>query len=239
MIIKAEGIIFRSIKYSETSLIVDIFTREHGILSFIISGVRKKKSTISAAMLQVMNIVDIVAYTKNNQSLGRITEIKNNYVHKDLLYDFIKSAIGIFLIELSRNCIKEKEANINVYDFIKEYLINIDNKEEQLGLAPIIYMIQFSKHLGFYPHDNYSDKFNLFDWRAGIFVAEARTTTIDQVSSLYFNKLIKFSSDTNLDINIPKDERQIIMKSLLNYYQYHIESFKPLKSYDILEELMK
>lgn len=240
MIIKAEGIILRSFKYSETSLIVDLFTKEHGILSFIISGVRKKNAKISAAMLQVMNIVDIVGFNKKNQGLGRITEIKNNYIHKDLLYDFIKSSIGIFVIELSRNCLKEKEVNESVYSFMKNSLIYIDESDFKLDILPILYMIHFSRHLGFYPNNNYSESMNIFDWKEARFISQndQHIHCMDKTTSMYFAQLL--STDIRLisDVIIPKQDRKLIMDHLLNYYQYHVESFKPLKSHQVLEEIM-
>ena len=63
------GIIFRKIKYSETSLIVDIFTKEKGIRTFIFSGVRKAKAKVSAAMIDHMNIVNIIAYDKESSKV--------------------------------------------------------------------------------------------------------------------------------------------------------------------------
>lgn len=241
MLIKTEGIIFRSFKYSETSLIIDVFTKEHGLLSFIISGVRKKKSTVSAAMLQVMNIVDIVAYTKNNNSLGRITEIKNNYVHHNLLYDFVKSSIGVFIIELSRNCIKEKEPNIHFFDFIKTNLIYLDNASEGLSFFTLLYLVKFSKYLGFYPHDNYSDSHILFDWREGCFVQplDQNHYTTNERTSYFIHQLLNTSLDSLNELILKKKERQVVMDLLLKYYKYHVESFKELKSYAVLEEIMK
>jgi len=56
------GIVFRKLPYSETSVIVDIFTLEHGLMSYIISGVRKARARTSASVLEVMTVVDMLAY---------------------------------------------------------------------------------------------------------------------------------------------------------------------------------
>ena len=82
--IKTRGIIFRSIKYSETSIIADIFTEEKGLRSFIISGVRTKKAKVSASIMQVMTLVDLVAYFRENKDLHRIKEIKVEHVYTSL-----------------------------------------------------------------------------------------------------------------------------------------------------------
>ena len=62
MIIKTRGILLKTTKYSETSLICKILTEERGLKSYIISGVRKKKGKTSAGLLQVMSILDLVVY---------------------------------------------------------------------------------------------------------------------------------------------------------------------------------
>ena len=59
MLIKTRGIIFKSIKYSETSLILDVYTEELGLQKYIISGVRSKKARTTAGMLQIMSLLDL------------------------------------------------------------------------------------------------------------------------------------------------------------------------------------
>ena len=102
MIFKSLGIVFRTVKYSETSVIADIYTQERGMRSYIISGVRAKQARTSMSILQVMSLVDIVAYGREDKSLNRIKEIKSAYVYQTLPYDVRKTAIGMFILELAR-----------------------------------------------------------------------------------------------------------------------------------------
>ena len=46
MLLKTRGIVFRAIHYSETSLIVDIYTEERGLQKYIISGVHSPKARV-------------------------------------------------------------------------------------------------------------------------------------------------------------------------------------------------
>ncbi|MBK9016857.1 MAG: recombination protein O N-terminal domain-containing protein [Saprospiraceae bacterium] len=59
MLIKTRGIVFKAKKYSETSVIVDVFTEEKGLRSYIVSGVRSKRPTVSAGLLQPMTPVEL------------------------------------------------------------------------------------------------------------------------------------------------------------------------------------
>ena len=93
MLIKTRGIIFRSIKYSETSIITDIFTEEKGLRTYIISGVRKKNARVSASLLQVMSLVDLVVYHRDDKDMTRIKEIKAAHIYQSLPFEIAKSSI--------------------------------------------------------------------------------------------------------------------------------------------------
>ena len=81
---KSNGIVFRSIKYGETSIITDIYTREKGLRSFLISGVRRSRSRMSASLFQHGNILEMVAYDKESGKLGRIREVQSAYLYREI-----------------------------------------------------------------------------------------------------------------------------------------------------------
>src|SRR5690606_27448832 len=87
MLLKTRGIVFRSVKYSETSLIVDIYTEEKGLRKYIISGVRKARSSVSAGLFQVMSLVDIVGYEREGKDLNRLKEIRPAYIFRAIPFD--------------------------------------------------------------------------------------------------------------------------------------------------------
>ncbi|MBL0101072.1 MAG: recombination protein O N-terminal domain-containing protein [Saprospiraceae bacterium] len=105
----SSGIIFRTIKYSETSIICDIYTREKGMKSFIVSGVRTARSGSKAAIYRHLNIVNIIAYEQESDKLARIKEISLQYHYKLINTDVILSSMAIFMLEVCRNAIREKK----------------------------------------------------------------------------------------------------------------------------------
>ena len=118
MLIKTRGIIFKAIKYSETSLIVDIYTEEKGLRKYIISGVRSKKGQGKASLLQVMSMVDLVVYEREDKELNRIKEIKAGHVFQGIPFDLSKGVIGLFMAELARKTIKEATSNPELFQFL-------------------------------------------------------------------------------------------------------------------------
>ncbi|HSV89051.1 MAG TPA: recombination protein O N-terminal domain-containing protein, partial [Bacteroidales bacterium] len=59
---KDSGIVLHSFKYGETGVIARIYTGGFGLLSFIVSGVRKTRARVQYSYLQPLTQVDLVFY---------------------------------------------------------------------------------------------------------------------------------------------------------------------------------
>src|SRR6266576_857317 len=98
MIHRTRGIVFRTIKFSETSVVSKIYTEKFGMQSYIVNGVRSEKSKTKAAQLQVMSILEMEVYHQENRNLNRIKEMRPAYVFTSLLFEPLKSSIGLFMM---------------------------------------------------------------------------------------------------------------------------------------------
>ena len=72
MLKKTEGVVLSAIRYKESSIIVRIFSRELGLKSYIINGVRTQGAKSKAALYQPMTLLDLVVYEKEGAGLQRI-----------------------------------------------------------------------------------------------------------------------------------------------------------------------
>jgi len=236
---KSIGIVFRSIKYSETSLILDIFTREKGMRSFIVSGVRSSKSKNKASLYQHLNILDLVAYDKDNK-LARIKECKIEHYYQRLTFDVVRSSIGLFLLEVCKNAIKEKEENIELFDFIYNRLTLLDSDTPlNFGLFPIKFLLELSQYIGFLPYNNQDSNNTYFDLYNGRFIPEM--TEQKYVSSKEVSTNIAIITKTEMtqlnSLSIPKSLRNQIIDDLIIYYRLHIDQFKELKTLQVLRTI--
>ncbi|MBT8233074.1 MAG: DNA repair protein RecO [Saprospiraceae bacterium] len=230
---KYEGIIFKSLKYSESSLILDIYTKEAGLLSFIVSGVRKAKSRI-ANVFHPMNIINLIAYYSEDK-LSRIKEGNLNVRYEDMSFNVIKSSIAMFVVDLSRNAIQEKEANEELYTFLKTYLCSIDDGSLNLKYVPLDFSIRLSRYLGFEITNNYTVLDKYFDLKEGLFVDRnvKHNYILNETQSLNLHHILN-----GKETEITKAERNDLLDHIINYYQYHIEGFRPLKSLAVLRAVL-
>ena len=62
MLINTKAIVFKSVKFQESSLIVKMFTETHGVQTFMVKGVRSVRANGKAAMFQSGMLLDIIMY---------------------------------------------------------------------------------------------------------------------------------------------------------------------------------
>lgn len=239
---ESTGIIFRKIKYSETSLIVDIFTREKGIRSFIFSGVRKAKAKVSAALIDHMNIVNMVAYDKDNGKLARVKEIHLDYSYRNITTDVVKSSLGIFLLEMTRDCIQEKEPNEELFDFITGWYKYLDSCEHQLSCFHLMYLLGLSRFLGFEPNNDFDEiERTQFDLLDGSFVHISSTSKyllpVDR--SIFIRQLLSADMTQLEYIRIPKHMRDELLKDIIKFYRLHIDNFREPKSLPVIQAVLR
>ncbi len=235
-IFKTKGIVFRSTKYGETSLILDIYTQEKGLRSFIVSGVRRPKAKMPASIFQHLNIIDLVAYDKI-EKLGRIKECSINHIYKNIPFDLRRSSVGIFILEVARNSILEQEINLGLFDFLHGFLLDLDSMESTLvAHVPIKFLLEMSRHLGFFPMTNFSKINKYFDLQAGRFTdnPHGKYTSDAKVSegvhTYLCTPLKKLPS-------IARPLRNLIIDDLWVYYRLHIEGIRHIKSLDVLRDV--
>jgi len=168
MIISTKGIVFRSVKYSETSFITDIYTEAKGLQVFIISGVRKSKTTTGAGLFQPGSLVDIVAYYRDDKKMHRIKEAKLGFSFREIPFSIHKMAVSVFITELCSKTVKESEPNPVVFQFLWDSYVFLDETNESIANIPVSFMSKLTTFLGFKPQVS-GGHTPIFDLSEGVF----------------------------------------------------------------------
>lgn len=239
MIVASEGIVLRTIKYSDTSVISKIYTREKGMLSFLILGVYSKKAAIKPSMLQPLQPLELHFYFHQNKTLFKIKELRPSVILNNLHYDLNRSSIAVFMAELINKSIQEEETHPALYDFLMKSILMLDSLKSSLANFPLFFLLEYSKVLGFYPHNNYSAETPCFELQQGMFTNKSDNDSyfILPPASDYFEKMLETSFEQFDTLAIPKQTRQLLLKKLIAYYQVHLHGFKNLNSLQVLEDM--
>lgn len=240
MLLKTSGIIIKTTKYSDSSIIVKIYTRKLGLQSYIINGVRSKKSKNKSALFQALSVVDIEVLHSEKRTLQRITEINFSKHFNQIYLDIIKSSIVIFINELLYKVLKEEHPDEELFDFITSSIELLDNSTENCSNFPIFFMVELTKYLGFYPQNNYSNTNCYFDLQEGYFISNEpnRPYFVGNEISVFLNEIFNSSFLNFYSIKLNNSVRKKIVTALLEFYALHIHAFNEMKSHKVLEEII-
>ena len=238
MLHNTRGIIFRQTKYSETSIIVKIYTELFGLQSYLIKGIRNKKSLIKPALLEHLTLVDLIAYHKEKKDIQHIKEIKIGYPLKTIHTDIRKSSIIIFLNEILYKVIREEEANPSLFSFLYNSIQSLDLQEKSISNFHLIFLIHLTKYLGFFPNNNYSPQCSYFNLQEGIFTSNKSDLIAEKPFSEYLSKLTITGLEKQEMFSILPQHRNDLLEIILKYYQLHLPVALNIKSHHVLQTVL-
>lgn len=239
MLHKSRGIILKSTHYSESSLVVHIFTEKFGIQSYLLQGVRKNKSKIRTSMLQPLHLLQMVVYHKENNGLQRISELRNDPNLNNISRDVVKTSLSLFICELLYQTLKEHPSDEELFDFLFKAIELLDLAEESVANFHLWFMLKYTKYLGFYPQI-LSKNHLYFDMKNAQFVDSIPEHPIfmNEVCSHLMLLFMQSNFDEIKNIKINSENRKQLLMDLIRYYEWHIPGFKGLKSHHVLEEVL-
>ncbi|MGL4346987.1 MAG: DNA repair protein RecO [Chitinophagaceae bacterium] len=245
-LVSTKGIVLRSVKYSETSLVVTIYTRQLGTQSYIVSGVRssQKSSNGKANYFVPAAILDLVVYNNRLKNLNRIKEFKWDYLYQHLFFDIYKNTIAIFCIELLQKTLKQPDIHFELYDFLYENLMLLDATKNSKILAnfPIYFMGQIVYYLGLKILNNYNEKNQIFNIQEGCFTHEAfnNVSYIEGELAYHLSQCIQIKNIGELaTLHINNSMRTQLIGVMEHFFQFHITDFGKIYSLPILQQILR
>jgi len=267
MLHSTRGIVFHSLKYSETSVIVKIYTELFGIQSYLVKGVRNQRSKIRPGLFQSVALLDLVVYHKAKQSLQAIKEVRLAHPYRSIPFDIRKSSVALFINELAYKTIREEEPNPALFGFLWETCMALDNTGESVSCYPVRFTVQMMHYLGIHPRNNHSPEAAVFNLREGLFQAAVpdHQHYLDAGNSHMFSGLLRACEETgerngetanceaitntrkntsdvskwrDSEIFMDPGSRNRMLETLLLYYQLHLPGFKGVQSHHILHEVL-
>ena len=244
MVHATKGIVLRTVKYGDTSIITTIYTELFGIQSYMVKGVRQstKTSAGKASFFQPAAMLDMEVYHNELKQLQFIKEYQWAYLYEKVLFDVVRNTVAQFVIELLQHSLKEPEANPELFYLIEDTLKQLDKGNDTLtGNLPLYFTLHLGSELGFRFNGNYSELTPVLDLQEGMFIAEKPTHP-------YYleGNLAKITSDlsglqfyNDLEgISLNRTTRRELLQAYQTYLSLHITDFGEMRSFEILQEIL-
>jgi len=240
---KTRGIVLRSIKYGETSLVVTVFTEMFGIQTYMVNGVRtSKKSSAKANHFQPTAILDLVVYHNENKQLQRIKEFSWSVIYENLLTDVVRNSIAAYMAELIYKCLKQPEANSDLFGFCEESLLQLDKAGKKTAANfPLFFTLHLAHFFGFRMIDDYSETNCFLDLQEGCFTSHQPTHPhfIDGNLAAFSSQLLKVLQPHELEeFRFNQELRRALLVRYLEYYALHVSDFGQMKTLVVLHEVL-
>ncbi|MDP4131052.1 MAG: DNA repair protein RecO [Bacteroidota bacterium] len=244
MLHKTKGIVLRTVKYAETSIIVSIFTEMFGLQSYLVNGVRtnSRKGSSKTGFFQPAAILDLVVYHHEPKNLERIKEYQWGHLYQHIFFDVVTNAVALFMIELLQKCIKQPESNPELYQFSEDALIHLDRASTTVQANfPLYFALHAASFFGLQISDNYTLQKSYLDLQEGIFTEEkpAHPHFLGNPYSEITSQLLKVMQPAELtQVPLNKEKRRILLQAYLDFYSIHMTGFGSMKTLAVLRTIL-
>jgi len=146
---QTEAIVLRLTPFSETSLILTLYTRDLGRISAIAKGARRPKSAFEGA-LDLLSVCRVVVICKSSDSLDLLTEAKLQRRFRAAQKSLVRLYCGYYVAEMLRLWTDDGAAHADLYDLTLQTLEAIDGEGDAL-MAVIRFELHAMRILGNIP----------------------------------------------------------------------------------------
>ena len=236
MIRKTRGIVLHTTKYGESSLIVHCYTEQFGRQTFMMKGVRRSRKNNRSNLFQPLFILDFEVYHKDSRDIQLVKEVSRVLPLNSIPFDITKSTQAIFMAEVLYRVIKEEESNPILANFLISTIQYMDTMEESSADFHIIFMFQLSRHLGFYPQNNFEGGNAFFNLASGKFKWQSGDPEIflDMEASELWNRYMLADLQRVKNLGFNGAQRKITLDNLVRYYKMHVSGMGEVRSLEIL-----
>lgn len=239
MLTKTQAIVLHSLKYGETRLIVDMFTRSYGRLSFIVNIPKSSKSKIKKQFFQPLSLLEIEVDVRPKLQLQKLSDARLAWAYSSIPFEPSKLSISIFLSEFLYYALLSEQHNENLFDYIVNSIQWLDGQPDRFANFHLVFLMRLSRFLGFYPNLDDYQAGNYFDLRESVFclAPPVHRDILNPEDAGKVQLLMRMDYSTMHLFRMSHQERNRFLEVALKYYRLHLPDFPEMKSVSVLQEL--
>jgi len=230
-------IVLSKIKYSDRDLIIKAYSKEKGIVSYILKGVfSSKKSNSKASYFQPLSQLLVQLNYKSSNQLQVLRDVQWNFIYGSLQSNLYKTSIAMFLSELMSSILKEEEPNLPLYEYLTTSFQWLDY-EDAFANFHLLFLLKLSKYLGCYPDTSNIDG-PFFNLSKGVFSnSESDVYSLSGKNLTILKELLGTNFEALNKVQLNAKQRQSFLNMLLLYFELHLGDFKKPKSLEVFKQV--
>ena len=237
MLANTEAIVLQSRKYSETSKIAVLYTKEFGKVSVIAKGAMRKKSKFGSA-LDPLSYTDILFYKKPNRSLHLLSNSELHEPLRKIHRSMDHMASGLMILEFLSRTQSENDSSGEIFNLTLSVLKELNSLKANPQNLFLVFTINLLKYMGFgidFDAEHQEKKHYDFSLSDGsISSGGGRTMKVHNniwviLKSIYYSKI-----ENVYTIDCNKSDFWRSYDLLMSYTGFHLESNFNLRSGSLL-----
>lgn len=236
MLEEVEGIVISERAYGETSKIINVLTKEHGIIGMMVKGCQSIKSPLRSTTGKLSYGKFIIYYKKDKLSL--LSEVNLINPFKEVKKDIELISYASFLVDLSEQVIRQT-THTYIYPLLIDSLLKINDKYDPLVITNIL-ELKYLDFLGVLPVldscgvcGNKTDIITLSSDKGGYLCAKCRTSepiiskkAIKLIRMYYYVEIGKIEK-----LDVSAEVKKEINTFLDNYYDRYTGLYLKTKNF--------
>jgi hypothetical protein len=214
-LIKTQAFVIRTIRYSDTSNILTLLTRELGKISAIHKGSRKSSKTGSSGSFSHF---EAMIYFKDNREIQLMSQIHSMKVFKNIVSDIDRLRVAYIVHELINKCTPVNSPNEELFESVNRFFEGIDTVFRNPELELLKFLTVFAEFLGIIP-ESVNQEYETFFARSGFTLCKSDLDFLVRLKEKIDTNELNGQEDVNLNKLCRFYEQLLMDNALGNGYQ--------------------
>ncbi len=191
MLTTTQAIVLQKTKYGDSRLLISMFTREYGTMSFSYNTPSNPRHSV-ANLFQSLTPLDIEFDLKPKATIHRLLQVKLSSPMRGIHSDPEKMAMVMFLADVMRFALSHEQQNLPLYEFIADSISWLNSRKGDKSNFHIIFTLHLLKYLGVAPpmvHEGFFVYDNMHEMRLS---RQQRHDILDTIVEYYETQLPSF-----------------------------------------------
>ena len=247
MIVETEAVVLQVRKFSDTSKIVVIFSKEYGKISILAKGAFSAKSKFGGA-LEPLSYVNISFYKKNTD-LHLLKSIELIKIFNNLVKNYNSLISGLIISEMINCTQKANFINIELFNYFVKHLNELNENVDLAFSICILFLFHLSSNLGFSVDFSFAKEFQQNNLIKTVIISLENNSYIISNDFIYnsnkffhfnFSTLIKIAEFRKLslekisEIELESREFLEIADFFSNFFSFHLGKKIAIKSLNLI-----
>jgi DNA repair protein RecO (recombination protein O) len=236
---ETNAMVLKTVNYSDTSLIVRLFTEHYGKVTVISKGARRPKQFI-AGILQPPNHIAVWYSHKEGRDVQTLTKTEFVERYTQLTSSLVKGAAAMLAIEMLDRAVDDSDPHPILYRLITSTIRTLDQSAGNEMVILHFYQLHLAKQLGFGPRISVCNQCGkdlqraTLDMVTGHLLCDrchpAGDFPLGQQALQYLKDLNQTYITDLTGLSPTSKTRKEVGDFLLNHLYYHVDGMSNLRS---------